>query len=335
MGHTSGMFPPDEGRLVLYVFFIVIFAVSFFCGFVPGMVFAVLSSVLAVSVLLPENVQFEQLSPSDIEIFPFISLYFLVAISVDWFRENIERLKDQLDENKRLQEQARHMEKLALAGEIAAGIAHEIRNPLTVVQGYLQLMSTKCQKRCNNEESYDLLIDEIKRANHIISDFLRFSRPDKPKKAMTDLNEIIEDTVSLVYGEALRRSVKLFVYPAPDLPKLRLDRDQMIQVFLNLFRNAVQAMPNGGTISVYTEIRKEYIVAKIIDSGVGMQPEVSEKIFSPFFTTKEEGTGLGLAITQSIIFSHRGNITVETIPSQGTEFTLTFPLADDDDGSGL
>ncbi|MDW7650108.1 MAG: ATP-binding protein [Bacillota bacterium] len=324
--HRAAILPHAEGRLVLYIFFVLIFTDTFFCGFVPGMVFAMLSSIIAISVLIPEKTSFLQVTATELEVFPFIAMYFLVAITVDWFRENIERLKEQIEENKRLHEQTRHMEKLVLAGEIAAGIAHEIRNPLTVVQGYLQLMDSRCKNQCNSPESYRLILDELRRANQIISEFLRFSRPDQPNKERVQLNDLIESTVTLVYGEGLCKGVRIFFSPAPDLPLLYLDRGQMIQVFLNLFSNAIAAMPEGGTISVYTESNENDVTVKIIDSGTGMPAETAEKIFIPFYTTKSEGTGLGLPISQTIIFAHRGTIAVETAPGEGTEFTVTFPL---------
>ena len=217
------------------------------------------------------------------------------------------------------------MEKLALAGEIAAGIAHEIRNPLTVIQGYIQLIASKCQKHCNTEESFILLLDELRRANTIISDFLRFSRPDKPKQQVLQLNEIIEASASLLYSESLRTGVQLTLKLASNLPKLSVDRDQMLQVFLNLLTNAIQAMPSGGMLSVLTTHNEHHVIIKIADTGFGMSKEILERIFSPFYTTKENGTGLGLAITRNIIMAHSGTIEVTSTLQEGTTIAITLP----------
>ncbi|MCW3489329.1 two-component system sensor histidine kinase NtrB [Dethiobacter alkaliphilus] len=325
---SGGYLSTQEWRLILYFLYMIIFAATFLCGFMPGIVIAVLSSILASSILVPQGLTLEQLSVADLEIYPFVAMYFIIVITVNWFRENIERLKEQLVENERLHQQARHMEKLMLAGEIAAGIAHEVRNPLTVVQGYIQLISAKCKKQCNSEQSFSLLLDELKRANDIISDFLRFSRPDQPQKNQVNPNEVIESSASLIYGEAMRHNVRIFLYPDANMPTVLLDKDQLIQVFLNLFHNAIQAMPQGGTITVYTGYDKhlDLVTIKVIDSGTGMDAQTAQRLFSPFYTTKENGTGLGLSISQSIIHAHGGEIKVESTPGQGTEFFITLPL---------
>ena len=324
------LFNNAEWRLLLYVPYLMIFVTTFFCGLAPGILYAIFSSILAAISLGNQGATIAQLTVADLEVFPFITMYFLVAITVDWFRKNIERLQEQLVENKRLHNQARHMEKLALAGEIAAGIAHEIRNPLTVVQGYIQLISAECPRNCDYSAdfTFTLLLDELKRTNQIISDFLRFSRPSDPCMSVTHINEIVESAVSLLYGETLRKNVQIFVYPAPDIPESTMDRGQMVQVFLNLFSNAMQAMPSGGTISVHTSYKKETEQAYITvaDSGTGISSEVQQRIFTPFFTTKVDGTGLGLAITQTIILAHGGQISVESAPGEGTAFLITMPL---------
>jgi signal transduction histidine kinase len=318
----------DEGRLILYFFYVLIFCTTFFSGFAPGIVFALLSSIYAVNILMPGALSLDNFTVTDLEIFPFIAVYFLIAITVDWFRENIEALRKKLVENEELHAHTRRMEKLALAGEIAAGITHEIRNPLTVIQGYVQLLEQNCES--SEQDVYQLVLDEIKRTNQIISDFLRFSRPDTPKKSLVQLNDVIDSAVSLVYGEAVRKNIEIYFYPAHGLPQLCLDRDQFIQVFLNLFTNALQAMPNGGTLSVsaiWKEKRKTAVV-RVNDSGQGISPEALGKVFTPFFTTKDAGTGLGLSISQNIILAHHGIIEVESIVGQGTQFTICIPVDD-------
>ncbi|MCR3922057.1 MAG: ATP-binding protein [Firmicutes bacterium] len=323
----QGYFSKEEARLILYVLHLTIFATTFFCGFHPGIIIAGISSLLAIRVLGSGWLSTRAITFEQGEIFPFVALYFLVAITVDWFREHIETLKKQLLENERLHEQTRHMEQLALAGEIAAGIAHEIRNPITVVHGYIQLLGTR-HKELNESEPFALVLDELKRANRIISEFLRFSRPTQLQKEEVQLNQILDGTTSLMLSEALRKNVKISTSFAEDVPTILLDRSQMVQVFMNLYSNALQAMPNGGTLTVSTRYdhEQEQITVTIEDNGIGMPKETLQRIFTPFFTTREQGTGLGLAITQTIILSHDGRIEAESIPGQGTIFTVTFPV---------
>jgi signal transduction histidine kinase len=282
--------------------------------------------------LVPDSLLFIRFTVLDFEVFSFFTIYFLIAITVDWFRDNIEKLQRKITENEQLHEQARHMEKLALAGEIAAGIAHEIRNPLTVVQGYIQLMGQKSREQ-NSEfgEIYALVLEEIRRSNQIISDFLRFSRPARPQRTLVQLNDLIEAASSLLFGEASQRNVHIYTYPDPELPDTCLDKDQLMQVLLNLFSNALQSMPGGGSLSVFTSFDRaaNTLSVQISDSGIGIPADMLEKIFTPFFTTRENGTGLGLPITQSIVQAHRGQIKVESIPGQGTRFILIFPVVQD------
>jgi len=317
----------QEWRLVLYFLYLLIFTNTYFCGFAPGITSAMLGSLLGVAVLPPQGVSLKYFSFANLEVLIFMAKYFLVTITADWVRNSIEYLQQQLLANQQLQTHAHHLEKLMLAGEIAAGIVHELRNPLTVVQGYLQLIENKCRKLCNTPESFALLQDELKRTNQIISDFLRFSRPDKPQKTLTQLHTLLQSAASLLYGESLRKKVQTYIFPAPDMPQIYLDESQIIQVFLNLFNNSIQAMPTGGTISVYTSYDEntEFVTIRVSDSGAGMTPETMEQIFKPFYTTKDEGTGLGLVITRAIILAHGGHIQAESSPGEGTSFTITLP----------
>ncbi|MCL5982745.1 MAG: ATP-binding protein [Firmicutes bacterium] len=318
-------------RVMLYFCFVLIFMSSFFNSFFAGIAVATVSSLLAVAVLLPPTAASSSLETATFYIFPFIGLFFLTAIITDWFSNSTERLRRQILENERLHQQAKHMEKLSLAGEIAAGIAHEIRNPLTVIKGYIQVLQKSSADDSYTREIYGLILEEAQRTNEIISNFLCFSRPDQPQKTMVQINELIENATTLLYGEALRKNVQLSFYPATDLPLLCLDKDQMMQVFLNLSSNALQAMPQGGSLSILTLLdKKEHqVLIYVSDTGHGIAPTNLEKIFTPFFTTREEGTGLGLSISQNIIAAHHGQIKAESIPGQGSRFTISLPLTTD------
>lgn len=326
----------EEWRLVLYLLYLLIFANTYYCGFAPGLTSAVFATHLAATVLATETASPKYFSFANPAVFPLMTKYFLLTIIANWIRNVIELLQQQILANKQLQAHTQHLEKLTLAGEIAAGVAHEIRNPLTVIQGYLQLIESRCKKLCNTPESFTLLQDELRRTNQIISDFLRFSRPDKPQRTLTQLHTLLKSASSLLYGEFLHKKVRIEIFPAPDMPQIYLDENQIIQVFLNLFNNSIQAMPHGGTISVYTSYdeKTESVTIRISDSGIGIAPEIMERIFTPFYTTKETGTGMGLVITQAIILAHGGKIQAESSPGEGTSFTISLPTNHRDGSCG-
>jgi signal transduction histidine kinase len=337
LSHWSGCLRLEVVHLLLYLSFALIYINTLFNGFLSGILFASMSSLLAVNVLFAENQVSSLLSTAKLQVLPFVTLYYLTAIITDWFRSTINKLRMQIRENERLCQQAHQMEKLALAGEIAAGIAHEIRNPLTVIQGYIQLMQKSTADGSRDHETYMLILEEIQRTNSIISDFLRFSRPNQPHVSMVQINELVENAAALLYGETLRKNVKFHLYPDPYLPPLLLDKDQIIQVFLNLFTNAFQAMPLGGSLSVLTQFDKKVnqVLIHVSDTGHGITPANLGKIFTPFFTTRYEGTGMGLSITHNIVTAHNGQIWVESTPGQGSRFTISLPLtADGMTGSG-
>jgi signal transduction histidine kinase len=331
LSHWSGWLRLEVVHLLLYLSFALIYINTLFNGFLSGILFASMSGLLAVNVLLAENQVSSLLSTAKLQVFPFVTLYYLTAIITEWFRSTINKLRMQIGENERLSQQARQMEKLALAGEIAAGIAHEIRNPLTVIQGYIQLMQKSTADGSRDHETYMLILEEIQRTNSIISDFLRFSRPDQPHVSMVQINELVENAAALLYGETLRKNVKFHLYPDPFLPPLLLDKDQIIQVFLNLFTNALQAMPLGGSLSVLTQFDKKVnrVLIHVSDTGHGITPANLGKIFTPFFTTRDEGTGMGLSITHNIVTAHSGQIWVESTPGQGSRFTISLPFTTD------
>jgi signal transduction histidine kinase len=323
----QGLLSFDGAQLTLFFCAVLIFVNALLNGFPAGILFATMSSLLAVTILFPQSRVSSLLLTAKLQTFPFVALYFLTAIITDWFRETIEKLRLQISENERLCQKARHMEKLALAGEIAAGIAHEIRNPLTVIQGYIQLLQ-KSAVNSFHHETYMLILAEIQRTNVIISDFLRFSRPNRPHVSLVQINELVENAAALLYGETVRKNIRFHFYPDRTLPLLLLDKDQFLQVFLNLFNNAMQAMPCGGSISVLTVFDKKinHVLIHVSDTGHGIVPANLDKIFTPFFTTKDEGTGMGLAIAHGIVAAHEGQIWVESTPGQGSRFTICLPL---------
>ena len=217
-------------------------------------------------------------------------------------------------------------EKMAAIGELAAGIAHEIRNPLGIITGSAETVQ-KHEDRTIREEMVSYILEESKRIDGLISSFLEFARPKEPKLVNCDLREILEKTLLLLFPKARTLGV-VIRKEIPQEPLLvSIDPDQMRQAFMNLSVNALEAMPHGGVLTVAVmENAKGKVSIKFGDTGKGIPKEVQTKVFDPFFTTKEGGTGLGLSIAHRIIHQHGGDIMVEDGEERGSTFTITLPL---------
>jgi len=229
------------------------------------------------------------------------------------------------EQRQRLRRMSR-ADKLATVGELAAGAAHEIRNPLTAIRSSLQYLESKGP----DETSRKLLasaLQETERIDGIVSALLAFARPSEISKERHDLRETVEESLELVSFQARTQkvSVSKAVPPAPLL--IRADRAQLKQLFLNVFLNAIQAMPAGGTMNVEVRIKDERkAFVTVTDTGEGIPEEKLDRIFDPFFTTKKGGTGLGLSICYNIVKSHQGDIEVKSKSGQGTTILITLPL---------
>lgn len=225
-----------------------------------------------------------------------------------------------------------HLEILAGIGEMAAGTIHEIRNPLTSVSGFVQLLQMRAA-RLNDQTAVGyckLITDEIAHVNNILSDFLTLAKPQEGKIAKIDLLQLVRDVLSLMYGEAILFQITL-VPKLPDQPLfIRGSSEKIKEVLINLSRNAFQAMMPGGTLTISVTADKADVRIALRDTGHGMTEATIANIFKPFFTTKETGTGLGLAICQRIMRDHNGEITVTSEIDKGSTFTLVFPRVRDD-----
>ncbi|PKM87751.1 MAG: hypothetical protein CVU87_09040 [Firmicutes bacterium HGW-Firmicutes-12] len=220
-------------------------------------------------------------------------------------------------------------DKLAAIGQLAAGIAHEVRNPLTTIKGFVQLLNKHGDKRNVEMTScYLELIDkEIDRMNDLLKDFLLFAKPVKPKLAVTNINQTIKDIDTLLNNHCFNHSTKMELILNPEMPNIFCDYDQIKQVIINVVFNSIDAMKDCDRkiIRIMTKYKHDYIYINIEDTGVGMTEEQSRKIFDPFYTTKENGTGLGLSICYSIIENHQGKINVTSIINKGTIFEISLP----------
>lgn len=213
-------------------------------------------------------------------------------------------------------------EKLSVVGELAAGIAHEIRNPLTSIKGLTQLMH---ESQNVTDEYVKVMISEIDRINQIASELLALSKPQSRKHNQVSLTDIIRYVMNIMEPEALLRGVELEFNDA-QYCQIEGDRNGLIQVFINLLKNAMDAMPSGGVIKISSKVEGNKATVSITDQGIGIPPERLEKIGEPFFTLKEKGMGLGLTISHKIIQEHKGTIDFQSTENIGTKVTMTFPL---------
>jgi signal transduction histidine kinase len=218
-------------------------------------------------------------------------------------------------------------EKLAALGQLAAGIAHEIRNPLTSINILIHSLTENVPSGIPQKEDLKVIEEEIHRINEIVDQFLRFAKPAPPLLKKADVISIFEETLQLLRPQIEKQGIVIQKEFQP-LPPILMDREQMKQVILNLLLNAVQAMPKGGHLSVKGHIPKgdRWIKLSIQDSGVGISGEDINKLFDPFFSAKEGGMGLGLSIAHRIIDQHHGKIEVESSPGEGTLFTVWLPI---------
>ena len=236
----------------------------------------------------------------------------------------------------RLEETQRQLfqsEKLAALGKLSAGIAHEIRNPLTSIKILIHSLADEMATEASREKDLAVIEAAIGQVNNIIKQFLDFARPRPPSPEPMDVRAVLEETLALLVYEMDAQRVSLERNYGPDLPPVPMDREQMKQVFLNLLLNAIQAMEGGGSVRIHTRLKPQGADGKsrfaeiaIRDTGPGMPPEIRDKIFEPFFSTKEEGIGLGLPIAQRIVEEHGGEIRVESRPGEGTTFTVLLPV---------
>ena len=217
--------------------------------------------------------------------------------------------------------------KLAALGQLAAGIAHEIRNPLTSINILIHSLRQNISSGESRSEDFKVIEEEIHRINEIVDQFLRFAKPAPPHLERTEVTSIFEEILQLLRPqmEKLRISVEK---DFRSVPLITIDKEQMKQVILNLLMNSIQAMPEGGQFRLEGEVSKDgqWVELSIRDSGVGIPPEDMDKLFDPFFSTKEGGIGLGLSIAHRIIDQHHGKIEVTSNPNEGTIFTVYLPI---------
>jgi two-component system, NtrC family, sensor kinase len=256
------------------------------------------------------------------EEFNFILLIAERTAAVIHRAQVLERQQSQYDQL------ALQTEKLSALGRLAAGIAHEINNPLAGILLFSSNMLKKAPAEGPFKEGLEIIIQETIRCKTIIQELLEFSRESEPKKIPSDINQVIEKGVAILENEFLLHHIRLEKKLADALPKILLDGNQIEQILVNLLLNSIQAVKERGTITIRTGLspNHKFVTVEVSDTGCGIIPEHLSKIFDPFFSTKPKGTGLGLAVTYGIIQKHGGRIKVESQPDLGTRMFLDFPV---------
>jgi len=233
------------------------------------------------------------------------------------------------EEQARLQEQLRHAERLATIGQLAAGVAHEFNEPLSSILGFAQLAAKTADLPEPVRQDLSKIVSAALHAREVIKQLMIFARQTPPAETQVDLNDLVENSLGFLESRCARAGIRVVRRPAPGLPEITADAAQLSQVLINLVVNAIQAMPDGGTLTVETAARPGQVELTVSDTGVGMSKAIQEKIFLPFFTTKDvnQGTGLGLAVVHGIVTAHRGSIRVESAPGQGSRFEVRLPTS--------
>jgi len=243
------------------------------------------------------------------------------------FNDMSRKMASDIESLNQLNEKLARADRLAAMGTLAAGVAHEVNNPLASISSLVQMLRSKADGNGSTEE-YDLILKQIKRITQVTHDLTDFARPRPAARTSVDINFVIESSLRLASFDETFKSIEIERHLSPRLPAVNADADQLQQVLLNLFLNARDAMPGGGKLGISTDHHAGEISIVISDSGIGIDAELSKQVFDPFFTTKPpgRGTGLGLSVCYGIVTAHDGRIDVESRKGGGTTFTVRLPV---------
>lgn len=268
-----------------------------------------------------------------LEILVFIIIGFITGILVErlkkeqeLYKETSEKLALAIEQQKEYQNQLIFSERMRSLGELAAGLAHEIKNPLSSIKSSAEVIEESFKEDSPAKEFLQILLKETSRLNKVVTNFLAFAKPAKPELLPCSIEEVLDHVINLIKAEMEKNNISLEMDTDKDLPEIQGDAQQLQQVFLNLSLNAIQAMAEGGKLTIKVKKEKKHMEIIFQDRGTGISKDNIHKLFTPFFSTKKTGTGLGLATSYRIIENHNGSISVESELNKGSVFKIELPL---------
>ena len=265
---------------------------------------------------------------------------FAIALGFTPLKEVVQRVVDQFffrgsvgalaQENERLRHEVTRAERLKAVGTLAAGMAHEIKNPLAAIKTFTEFLPERYDNAEFREKFHRIVGGEVNRINHLVQRLLEFARPSAPQLALVQASEVMRETLECLQAITVQKRIRVeTAFSEPD--HIQADREQLKQAFLNLLLNGIEAMQPGGALNVTIRPRHGFVEILIEDTGPGIPQEILPRVFDPFYTTKDHGTGLGLSIVHTIVTEHGGHIALEGSPGRGTQVTLKFPLVSSPD----
>jgi signal transduction histidine kinase len=247
------------------------------------------------------------------------------------YQELAEKVSKLGEANKRIAENSQRLlkvERLSVLGQITSQVAHELRNPMTIIGGFARSILKKIDKGNPDYDYIKIIAKETERIEKVLNNVLNFSKPDKSNLKMVNINDLVDQSFEIMESEIDSTKISMVKFPSTNLPPVRANSDLIRQALLNIFRNAIWSMPQGGILSVSTSQRDKFVKVEVKDTGFGISRENMSKVFDAYFTTKPEACGLGLTISSEIIKNHGGNIGVESAEEKGATFYMELPLAD-------
>lgn len=317
--------------LLLRLYYLPILVAAYWYGAFGGLLVAVASSMAYVPHLREQSPAFEAGRYAEIVVFHLIGLTVgLLATAQRRVTERYQQAAATLEtanrELKDSYDQLQRADRLKTLGEVAAGLAHEIRHPLASIRGALEIIDERSRPDSPESEFSRLAMGEVQRLDNLVWEFLRYARPHEPDLRSTSLHDVIERVFALLRVEAERASVMLSSDRSTALPDVCIDAQQIEQVLLNVVLNAIQASPPHARVRVCEQLDHQDAVIDVTDEGPGIPADQLPHIFSPFFTTREKGTGLGLAIASRIVVAHRGSLEIHETSECGTRVRIRLPV---------
>ncbi len=308
------------------LYYVPIVLAGLFCGWRGGLAIAMICSVgYGIGINL-ENTPNYDLLDDLLELLVFVLVGSITGILADRQKSTAEELRRVYQELQENFERMKRAERLSAIGQLSAGLAHEIRNPLASIEGAARVVQKQPDDAERRHEFLDIIQKECRRLNGLLTNFLNFAKPRELHLEQVSLPSLCDSVITLAATSVEAQAIQFRKEIDSDLPLLQCDAAQMKQVLLNLVLNAVQAMPKGGEVILAAHRGAKGVQMEVRDQGQGIAPAQRERIFDPFFTTKPAGTGLGLSVAYQIVEQHKGELRVESSNENGTVFSISLPV---------